>query len=173
MPERTPEQERIRGYLQGQAAKHPIPELQRRIQEGVDALHTTALRFDATTFEQMAPGETWTARDCLSHSVGSNLAVAKQVLYVALTGELPIYEEESISGALPAIPEKHTEGIESLYVHVQDANPEAFLETRWDHPMFGDLNWREWFLFLRIHSFDHQRQLEAMLSGPAANVAER
>ncbi|MDZ7728356.1 MAG: hypothetical protein U5Q44_09305 [Dehalococcoidia bacterium] len=45
---------------------------------------------------------------------------------------------------------------------MQDADPSAFLDVTWTHPMFGELNWREWFLFMRIHSKDHARQLQAM-----------
>ena len=46
--------------------------------------------------------------------------------------------------------------------HIRAADPNANLDTKWRHPMFGDLNWREWLLFLRIHAQDHARQLEKM-----------
>jgi hypothetical protein len=47
---------------------------------------------------------------------------------------------------------------------VRDADPEGFLETTWPHRFFGDLNWREWLLFLELHCADHAAQLEAMLN---------
>ena len=55
----------------------------------------------------------------------------------------------------------HQDALDSLYIHVRDANPDAFILTTWPHSIFGELNWHEWLLFLELHTLDHARQLEA------------
>ena len=52
----------------------------------------------------------------------------------------------------------------ALFEHVRRADPNAHLERTIDHGMFGQLNWRETLLFLRIHDLDHARQLQAIAS---------
>jgi hypothetical protein len=41
------------------------------------------------------------------------------------------------------------------------ADPTAHLDRSIYHPIFGNLNWREALLFLRIHDLDHARQIQA------------
>lgn len=164
------EAERILGYLQQQAAGRSIEELIARVQEGVDELAASARALNPATLDVPAgdaetPGETWSPRQCLEHAAGSNMSVARGVLHVALTGELPPAEEAPLPLDVEEVLDRHAEAIDSLYDHVREADPAAFLEVKWRHPMFGDLNWREWLLFIRIHSKDHARQLAAMTAG--------
>lgn len=166
---RQAEFERIRGYLQVQAAKHPLDELERRVQEGVDELHRTARSFGDAPMDVHPPGDEWSPMDCLRHIVRSDAAVATQILHVALTGELPVYEEPGVDGNRDELLAHHIATLQSLYEHVRAADPGANLEVRWKHPFFGDLNWREWFLFLRIHCLDHGRQLAAMREALASS----
>ena len=159
------ERGRLRGYLQQQAAKRTIEELIERVQEGVDAVANAARAVPAQRLTELGPGEgePWTPVDCLRHIVSSNRMTAQQVLYVALSGELP---EQSTAPALPDTIEElialQSEAIDSLYAHVRDAEPEAYLDVTWEHPFFGQLNWPEWLLFLRVHCLDHAAQLKAM-----------
>ena len=57
---------------------------------------------------------------------------------------------------------KHAEAIESLFAHVREAAPDDFLNVTWSNDAFGELNWREWLLFLEHHCSEHARQLTAM-----------
>jgi hypothetical protein len=161
------ERERILGYLQAQAASKPIEDLIARVQEGIVELHESARRLSAAKLDVLcpseeSPGESWTPRQCFEHIVGSNMAVARSVLHVAHSAGIPEPQEHEIRREVEAAIAQHAEAMESLYEHVRAADPEANLETKWRHPMFGDLNWREWLLFLRIHAKDHARQLDNM-----------
>jgi hypothetical protein len=161
------ERDRILGYLQSQAASKTIDELIERVQEGVNELHAAARELDAAKLDVLcpseeSPGETWTPRQCFEHIVGSNIAVARAVLHVAHAAGLPEPEPANVPTEVEAAIAQHSGAIESLYEHVRAADPAANLETLWRHPMFGDLNWRQWLLFLRIHSKDHARQLRNM-----------
>lgn len=153
---------RIREYLQAQAAAKSIDDLIARVHEGVDELEAAARSVGASKLASVPPGDTWSPMDCMLHAAASNMHVAQQILYVALSGELPIEAEPSLPADRQQILAQHADAIASLYAHVRDADPDAYLEVKWQHPFFGDLNWREWLLFLRIHAKDHARQLEGM-----------
>jgi hypothetical protein len=75
---------------------------------------------------------------------------------------MPTDPEPELAADRAVLLARHSEAIESLYAHVREADPSAFLDVKWSHPFFGDLNWREWLLFLRIHTKDHARQLASM-----------
>ena len=160
-----PDNERIRGYLQGQAAQRTTDELCSRVQEGVDELAAAARGVPESALHAIPEGDEWTPIACLKHAAASNMQVAQQVLYAALEGYLPGGAEPEVPTDVGSILAAHAEAIDSLYAHVRSADPEANLELKWPHQFFGELNWREWLLFLRIHSRDHARQLVAM-SGP-------
>ncbi len=161
------ESERILGYLQGQASSKSIEELIQRVQEGVDELAEAAKALDPARLDTLcpsdeSPGEEWTPRECFAHIIGGNMAGAARVLHVAHGFEPPEGDRPAVPDDIAAALTKHQEAMDSLYEHVRAADPEGNLDVRWKHPMFGDLNWREWFLFLRIHSKDHARQLQKM-----------
>ncbi len=155
------ENDRIRGYLQQQAQK-PIEDLIGRVEEGVRELTDAANAVPAADLDVTVAGETWTPMNCIRHAAGSNIQGAQAVLYVAHTGVLPADEQAPLPATREEILARHREAIDSLYAHVRDADPGAFLDVKWQHPFFGDLNWREWLLFLRIHAKDHARQLTTM-----------
>ncbi|MEP6871004.1 MAG: DinB family protein [Anaerolineaceae bacterium] len=154
--------DRIRGYLQQQAAQRTIDELIARVQEGVDDLATAARGVPDTALNAIPAGDEWTPLDCLRHAMSFNMHVAQQVLFAALEGHLPTDGEPEVPADRDAVLAAHAEALDSLYIHVRAADPEGNLELTWKHPFFGELNWREWLLFLRIHSRDHARQLAAM-----------
>lgn len=156
------ERERIRQYLLEQAAGKGTEELIERVEEGMRELRAAALAIPPERYGDRPPGDEWCPADCLGHVVEWNLRVARAVLHAALTGELPADGPVELPGDRDGMLAAHDEGIASLYEHVRAADPGAFLELRWEHPFFGPLNWREWFLFLRLHAKDHARQLAAM-----------
>lgn len=162
-PEQS-ERENLRGYLRQQAAKRTVEELVTRVQESVDAVAVAARSVPPNRLAELGPGEDelWTPVDCLRHIVEWNRMVAQQVLYVALSGELPgAGEAPPLPSTVEELLAVQVEAIDSLYAHVRDAEPTAYLDVTWEHMFFGRLNWREWFLFLRVHNLDHAAQLRA------------
>jgi len=51
---------------------------------------------------------------------------------------------------------------ERLIAVVLRSDPNAHLDIVWGHNEFGNMNWREWLLFARVHTLDHARQLQAI-----------
>lgn len=154
--------ERIRGYLQQQAAEKSIPELFERVKEGMAELIASARSIPEGKLILNPPGEDWSPMDCLKHAVQSNMQVAQDILHVAWTGARPGDPEPEVAADRDTLIAAQEASLESLWAHVSDADPQANLGVTWKHPFFGELNWREWLLFLRIHARDHSRQLDAM-----------
>lgn len=164
MADPTEEQiDRVRLYLHAQAASLSIEELKTKVSGTVDELEAVALQFDADHWTATPAGEEWAPRDCFNHIASYNLAIATQVLTACLMGYIPEFEPRSLEGDASAMTTAYREGVDSLYAHVDAADPQAFLDLKWPHFWFGDLNWREWLLFLRVHNLDHTQQLQAML----------
>ena len=163
------ERESLRGYLQQQAAKRTVEELVTRVQESVDAVAVAARAVPPNRLAELRPGEgeLWTPVDCLRHVVEWNRLVAQQVLYVALSGELPgVGEAPPLPTTVEELLAVQAEAFDSLYAHVREAEPNAYLDVTWEHMFFGRLNWREWFLFMRVHCLDHATQLQAFSGTP-------
>lgn len=154
--------ERIRGYLQQQAAEKTIAELFERVKEGMGELIESARSIPPAIIASNPPGDDWSPMDCLRHAVQSNLQVAEDVLHVALTGDRPGGPEPDLAADREALIAAQEASLESLWAHISEADPQSNLHVTWPHPFFGELNWREWLIFLRIHAKDHSRQLNTM-----------
>ena len=155
---------RIRDYLRKEAAAHSIEELIGLVEEGAAELDAAANALPESELGDRPEPESWAPLECLSHVVQWNVISAQQVLWVALSGELPAEEEVALPPDRRGLLDLNRNALDSLYVHVREADPMGFVETTWQHPFFGDLNWREWLLFLRLHCRDHARQLASMRS---------
>jgi hypothetical protein len=151
----------VRENLRRDAAELSVEGLISRVRAAVDSTVTAARSFDDAALAIPA-GDGWTPLQCLSHVVESNVRHAQQILYVALSGELPPDAPFELPAGREELLAKHREAIESLFAHVREAAPDGFLHVTWPHAFFGELNWREWLLFLELHSIDHARQLAAM-----------
>ena len=155
--------ERVRGRLQAEGRELDIEAIIERVQAAAERLAAAALAVPGAEFA--APrSEGRSAAECLAHAVERNVLHAQEVLYVALSGELPPEPDVRVPDGRDAQLTYHQQSLDSLYIHVRDADPEAFILTTWPHQFFGDLNWREWLLFIELHCADHAGQLEAMLN---------
>src|SRR5512140_3033842 len=141
--------ERVQAYLKKQAAL-PLADTIADVRASADELQRAA--HDVADFDRQPVPDDWSAHECLVHVVEWNLRNAREILYVALSGELPQAEVADLPVGCSALIAHHDVGIESLFAHVLEASPDAFLHVTWDHPFFGPLNWREWFAFLAVHS---------------------
>lgn len=156
------QREQIRSYLRAQAAERTLEEIIERVEQAASEVEAAARAIPSEVFDVAPPGETWTPLGCLTHLAEWNLRSAQQVLFVALTGALPEPSALALSTDRDELLAKQREALDSLYDHVRSADPMGFLEVRWQHEFFGDLNWREWLLMLRVHMKDHAGQLAAM-----------
>jgi hypothetical protein len=158
---RAAEAPQIRTWIVAEAAK-PIEELREYVQRQAEALAKAANSFDSPELDSHPGGNAWSPLDALRHVVEWNWQVSENVLHVSLTGQRPGNPKPDFELGREELLAKHAECLESAWQHVSAADPEAFHDVRWEHFMLGEFNWREWYVFLGVHAYDHAGQLQDM-----------
>jgi hypothetical protein len=142
-------------YARG-GANRPVEEAISRIDAAEQQMAAAARSMDETAFAASGLA-------VLQRHVASVVGTAQQVLYVALSGELPPAED---APELPmdreALLRACRESLDSLYIHVREADPDAFLNCTWRHPRFGELDWRGWLAAIELELRDCARELEEL-----------
>lgn len=163
------ESARIRGYLQAQAAKLGPAELAAKLRADVAPLHDLAASVPAARFLERPAQAEWSAAEICTHILDMNdhgdLAI-RTILDTGTTSPGVATENrpgvrEGLTGAA-AFSAAFSPVRERLLARVADAVGDEHLGLEIVHPWFGALNWREWFLFMRVHDLDHLRQLEGV-----------
>jgi hypothetical protein len=166
MTEPSEENLRIRSYLQSQAAKLAVPELIAKVRIDSEQLRAAAESASTIDHTRRPADGGWSVNEVLGHVHESCRGINAGILAAAKRGEQPARATDSITeshesraplGWLAAIAEER----EQLFAGLAEVSGEEHLQIRWSHPFFGDLNWREWLLFLRLHDLDHARQITA------------
>jgi len=171
----TDEQKRVRGYLEAQGAKLTPGAIVEKVREAMGRLRAAAVAVPPARFaESPAQGE-WSANEVMAHVVQAGRHFGEGILN-ALDGRAP--GERRHADERPTAP-THTAAEwlamldrdrEALFDRALRADPAAHLEQSIAHGMFGNLNWRETLLFIRVHDIDHAGQLEKIatsLGSPA------
>lgn len=158
---------RIRGYLQGQAAKLTVAELTGKVRTDLQQVKGAIESFPANRWTERPREGEWSANEVAAHLAESSQSVATGILTAIDQGTKPgairdtIVHTEEARGPADWWNQIETER-EALFARLASVKGDEHLDIAWAHPMFGDLNWREWLLFTRIHDLDHARQIEAV-----------
>jgi hypothetical protein len=163
------ERERIRGYLQVQAAKLSPAELMAKVRTDAVILRDAASAAAAVDPLKRPAPDDWSVNEVLSHLFGSSRSVNEGMLRAALKGQQPGRLNDVIEatdtvrspGAWVAALEAERE---ATFTQLAACGGTENLHITWHHPFFGQLNWREWLLFLRIHDGDHGRQVQQIVA---------
>ena len=162
------EMQRIRAYLQGQAAKLTVPELADKVRNDMEQVKAAIDSLpDGALDRRPAEGE-WCANEVLAHLTATSAEVHRGIVSAIEGSGRPERIADRIQPAAESLSgdewwQRLLADREALLTRVRAARGDENLDVQWNHPMFGDLNWREWLLFLRIHDLDHTRQLQAMV----------
>ncbi|HJQ92748.1 MAG TPA: DinB family protein [Candidatus Thermoplasmatota archaeon] len=149
-----------RDYIAEQARTRTVEQVIELVEADTVRLHENGRSFPPDDLGRPLDGD-WTPLACVVHIVERSMLRAREVLYVAVSGELPPPEELSLPADLEGLLATHREAIDSLYAHVREA-PEDFKSFEWSHPFFGAMTWPEWLVFIHVHIADHAGQLERM-----------
>jgi len=169
----TDEQQRIRSYLVAQGAKLTPAAIVEKVRAAMAELEAASRAVSAERFgERPEPGE-WSGNEVMSHVVAASLYFGGGIV-AALDGEPPPPRMDG-SGTEEAPRRTAAEwcgllssGREALFERVLRADPDAALDRRIEHRMFGPLNWREALLFMRLHDLDHAGQLQKIAAALSA-----
>jgi hypothetical protein len=165
----TEEDLRIRSYLLAQANKLAIPALVTKLREDTAPLQAIGAAVPRSHFgEPPAPGE-WSAAEVYTHIIDVNERGARAIEGILDHGTIPAPISDTISGETSAdlvTAEDYWQVYharrERLLARVMQASGNEHLDIKITHPQLGDLSWREWLLFMRVHDLDHMRQIEAI-----------
>lgn len=170
---REEEVARVRSYLASQAMRHTPVQLVEALQEAHHQfLAATAAVPDAAFRATPKEGE-WSAADVLAHVRSIAAFDERSICGVIERGDQPANVDDVLEQApTNTTREQLLADIEALRERliavVLQADPQAHLDIVWGHNEFGNMNWREWLLFARVHTLDHARQMQAIAAGLAS-----
>jgi len=172
----TDEQQRIRSYLQAQAAKQTPAEIVDKVERAMADLAKAARGVPAARFAERPEPEEWSANEVLAHVVAADTYFGGGI--VALLQGRPApprgggrgIENAPLRTADAWLEILHGQR-QTLFDRVRAADPSARLDAMIEHPFFGPLNWRETLLFTRLHDLDHAGQLGKIASTFGATSA--
>ena len=163
---RAEEVARVRGYLTNQAAKMSPAQIMEKVRESQAAvLHAAESVPQDRLYTQRADGE-WSATEVLYHVltvVGDHSRSVASTIRSGKPSRVRPDRLEHLNVRMSLDEARELMAIErdELYDAVINADPDAHLDVAVvSHPEFGDLNWRQALLFVRVHDLDHARQLE-------------
>lgn len=167
------EQERIRGYLQSQAAKLSIAELTEKIRADMEQVHAALEAAPTDCFTERPVQDDWSPNEVAAHLTATSKSVADGICAVLDHGAQPERVPDRMQGTDTVYDaagwwKQLKDDREALFARVARAKGDEYPEITWEHPMFGQLNWREWLLFTRLHDIDHARQLQKTTEALAA-----
>ncbi len=169
MTEPQTENERVRGYLIAQAGKLSLTELVDKVRADTVPLREAATAVPGAHFSDRPTDGEWSAAEVWTHILEMNEHGARAITGIIDSGAIPERATDTISGgtrAELATGEQYYDAYlrrrEELLASVLEAKGDEHLELKINHQMFGDLNWREWLLFMRVHDLDHLRQLQSV-----------
>ena len=163
MSDPTPEQlAQVEAWIRAEARTKSIDQAQSYVVSRVAKLVDAARAVPESALTTVPDGQEWSPIETLRHVAEWTAQCGEDVLHVSLTGERPGNSPPQFEPDRESLFAKLNDSVESVGAHVSEADPDAFLETRWEHPFFGPLNWREWHLFLGVHATDHSNQLKEL-----------
>lgn len=166
----TDENERVRSYLLGQAEKYDVIDLWPRVVAQRSAF-LQALEDVSEEQARWRPGggegeDAWGILEVSHHLLAWTRNVVDIIEATARSEtveKLPPGYLDAGDGATFAEVRRALIAESARFASLPTRLPEEpDLTTTIDHPRFGPLNCRAWFLFLRLHDGDHTRQVEAL-----------
>ena len=163
MSDPTPEQlASVEAWIRAEALAKSVEEVHSYVVSRIAKLAEAANAVSTTELASVPAGQEWSPIETLRHVAEWTWQCGEDVLHVSLTGERPASPAPEFEPDRDILLSKLNESVESVYAHVSAADPDSFLDTKWEHPFFGHMNWREWHVFLGVHASDHANQLKEL-----------
>ena len=169
---REEEVARVRSYLASQAMRRTPEQLVEALREAHHQFLVATAAVPDDAFRTTPKDGEWSAADVLAHVRTIAAIDERSIRGVIERGEQPANVDDALEQA-PTIATREQlltdiEALrERLIAVVLRADPQAHLDIVWGHNEFGNMNWREWLLFARVHTLDHTRQMQAIAAGLA------
>jgi hypothetical protein len=166
---RAEEVARVRSYLAGQSMKRTPAQLVEALREAHQQFVAATKTVPEADFRTPPRSGEWAAVNVLAHVRALAAFDLETIGGVIERGEHPKASLDSIENP-PIKPEDTRDKMlhdlttlrEQLIVCALRADPQAHLDITWGHGEFGQMHWREWLLFARVHTLDHARQMQTI-----------
>src|SRR6266705_4765495 len=163
---REEEVARVRSYLASQAMRRTPEQLVEALREAHHQFLAANAAVPDNAFRTTPKDGEWSAADVLAHVRSIAALDERSICGVIERGEQPANVDDQLEQApTNDTREQMLADIEALrerlIAAVLQADPHAHLDIVWGHNEFGNMNWREWLLFARVHTLDHARQMQA------------
>lgn len=175
----NPEVERIRNYLVAQAQKLSVAELVDKARRDSLPLREVAAAMSPAQFAARPAPAAWSAAEVWAHILAMTEHGARAIEGIIAQGATPPRVNDIITAATHHTLHTasdywaaYTARRELCYARVLPATGDEHLDVKITHATFGELNWREWLLFMRVHDLDHLRQLQALVQAQTSEVFE-
>jgi len=164
---RAQEVTRIRSYLASQAMRRTPEQLVEALREAHQQFLAATSAVSDADFRTVPREGEWSTADVLAHVRTIATIEERSICGVLERGEQPA----NINDQLEHVPTNATREqlLADIAAHrdrliavVLQVDPQARLDILWGHNEFGFMNWREWLLFARVHTLDHDRQIQAI-----------
>ena len=164
---REEEVARVRSYLASQAMRRTPEQLIEALREAHQQLLAATAGVPYAAFRATPKEGEWSAADVLAHVRSIAAFDERSICSVIVSGEQPANVDDVLKHApTNATREQLLADIEALRERliavVIRADPQAHIDIVWGHNEFGNMNWREWLLFARVHTLDHAHQMQAI-----------
>jgi uncharacterized damage-inducible protein DinB len=174
---RAEEVARVRSYLAAQAMRRTPEQLVEALREAHRQFLAALSAIPDADFRTVPEEGEWSVADVLMHVRVIAALDERLIGGVIKQGQQPQGARDIMKDIIQQAPADMSRAQmladleasrESLIAEVLQADPDAHLDILWGHSEFGNMNWREWLLFARVHTLDHARQLQAI----AATLAQ-
>ena len=158
---------RVRSYLATQATRRTPAQLVEALREAHHQFLTALAAVPDAAFRTIPREGEWSAADVLAHVRTIAAFDERSICGVIERCEQPPNVDDALEQAPTNATREHMladiEALrERLIAVVMQADPQVHLDIVWGHNEFGNMNWREWLLFARVHTLDHTRQMQAI-----------
>lgn len=169
-------QDRIRAYLQHNAAKPP-QEIAALVEKGHVQLFALIEGLSEAQASFKPSADEWSVLETMRHVVAGKRGVVYICRRLArgeaprnVGGEGQASAQDGVMGEeFATLAEARAAALaahEDLLSFVREISSETNAEARYPHLIFGELNCREWAVFQRVHDGDHAGQIEQILAAP-------
>ncbi len=171
----TREQEvaRVRSYLASQSLRRTPEQLVEMLRDAHRQFLAATAAIPDSIFSTAPQSGAWAAADVLAHVRTIATLEEAGIRAIIERGEQPApMADVMVRASRGATREEMLAALEQaregLIAAVLKADPQAHLNITWEHDEFGQMHWREWLLFARVHALDHARQMQAIAAALAS-----
>lgn len=156
------DEQRVRGYLVSQGEERDWVDLWPRfIQERGNLLRATEKVSDVQA-DFKPDAESWSIREIVEHVLNVSRAGMRRIEDLSAGRELSSHEAGRMPTKFSMLRRHLTEHSIRYSALLERLPPSPDYDATAPHVSFGELNFRSWFVFERVHDTDHLGQIEGV-----------